>query len=109
MRDAQSLLEQMLAFSVEDLTGEEVLDLLGIVDRQKCSQGRRRRSSRSHAQTCLEVVADLYRRGIDIKRFCQQLCDHFRNLLVLAIGGLERSRCADLPEEEILALEGSIR
>ena len=34
MRDAQSLLEQILAFSGEDLSGEEILDILGIVDRK---------------------------------------------------------------------------
>ncbi len=105
MRDAQSLLEQILAFSGEDLTGEEVLDILGIVDRKsvhKAAAG----VLENDARACLEVVADLYRRGIDSKRFCQQLCDYFRNLLVLATGGPGAESLLGLPEEEILVLKG---
>ena len=86
MRDAQSLLEQILAFSGEDLTGEEILDILGIVDRQSVHRAAAA-VLEGDARTCLEVVDDLYRRGIDSQRFCQQLCDYFRNLLVLATGG----------------------
>ncbi len=107
MRDAQSLLEQILAFSGEDLTGEEVLDILGIVDRKsvhKVVAG----VLENDARTCLEVVADLYRRGIDTKRFCQQLCDYFRNLLVLATGGQGAESLLDLPEDEILVLKSEL-
>ena len=107
MRDAQSLLEQILTFSGEDLTGEEVLDILGIVDRKsvhKVAAG----VLENDARTCLEVVADLYRRGIDTKRFCQQLCDYFRNLLVLATGGQGAEPLLDLPEDEILVLRSEL-
>jgi DNA polymerase-3 subunit gamma/tau len=79
MRDAQSLLEQVLAFSVDGRVDTEVLDLLGVIDRHSV-QRVGRAILQGEAGTCLEVVADLYRRGIDIKRFCQQLCEHFRNL-----------------------------
>ena len=56
-------------------------------------------------RVCLEVVDDLYRRGIDSKRFCQQLCDYFRNLLVLATGGQGAESLLDLPEDEIQVLK----
>jgi DNA polymerase-3 subunit gamma/tau len=49
---------------------------------------------------CLDVVGELHRRGIDSRRFCQQLCDHFRNLLFLALEGGERRSQLDLPREE---------
>ncbi len=34
MRDAQSLLEQLLAFSGDGLPDAEILDILGVIDRQ---------------------------------------------------------------------------
>ena len=107
MRDAQSLLEQILAFSGEDLSGEEILDILGIVDRQSINRVVSAVLD-GDARTCLEIVADLYRRGIDCRRFCQQLCDYFRNLLVLATGGRGIESLLDLPEDEILVLRNAL-
>ncbi len=108
MRDAQSLLEQILAFSGEELTADEILDILGIVDRKSVYRVAAAVLD-GDARTCLEVVADLYRRGIDTKRFCQQLCDYFRNLLVLAAGGQGLESLLDLPEDEIQVLKGELR
>ena len=107
MRDAQSLLEQILAFSGEDLSGEEILDILGIVDRQSIQKVATAVFD-GDARSCLEVVDDLYRRGIDCRRFCQQLCDLFRNLLVLARGGRGVESLLDLPEDEILVLKDTL-
>ena len=107
MRDAQSLLEQILAFSGENLTSEEILDILGIVDRKSVHKVAAA-VLENDARTCLEVVADLYRRGIDSKRFCQQLCDYFRNMLVLAAGGQGAESLLDLPEDEVQVLKGEL-
>ncbi len=107
MRDAQSLLEQILAFSGEDLAGEEILDILGIVDRQSVHKAVRA-ILEGEAQTCLAVVDDFYRRGIDSKRFCQQLCEYFRNLLILATAGRGVESLLDLPGDEIHLLRGEL-
>jgi DNA polymerase-3 subunit gamma/tau len=104
MRDAQSLLEQILAFSGEDLGGQEILDILGIVDRKSVHRAAAA-ILECDGRICIEVVDDLYRRGIDTKRFCQQLCDYFRNLLVLATGGDGVECLLDLPEDEIQLLK----
>jgi len=99
MRDSQSLLEQLLAFSGDGLSDEEILDVLGVVDRRSVHRVGQAILA-GDVRTCLEVVGDLYRRGIDSRRFCQQLCDHFRNLLFLALGESDGSAQLDLPEEE---------
>ncbi len=98
MRDAQSLLEQLLAFSGDALPEAEVLDILGVIDRQSVLRTGEAILS-GNAQACLGLVADVYRRGIDSRRFCQHLCDHFRNLLFVAISA-DREIRLDLPEEE---------
>ncbi len=98
MRDAQSLLEQLLAFSGDELPEAEILDILGVIDRQSVLRTGEAILS-GNAQACLDLVADVYRRGIDSRRFCQHLCDHFRNLLFAAISS-DREIRLDLPEDE---------
>jgi DNA polymerase III subunit gamma/tau len=104
MRDAQSLLEQVLAFSVDGQVDVEVLDLLGVIDRQSVQRVGRAILA-GDPQSCLEVVADLYQRGIDIRRFCHQLCEYFRNLAYLSVVGEAAGGHLDLPAEEVKALE----
>ncbi len=98
MRDAQSLLEQLLAFSGDGLPDEEILDILGVIDRRSVLRAGEAVVS-GDVQGCLDLVEDIYRRGVDNRRFCQHLCDHFRNLLVLSMSDERRSRL-NLPDEE---------
>ncbi len=99
MRDAQSLLEQLLAFSGDGLSDEEILDVLGVVDRRSVQRAGSAILD-GDTVTCLQIVDDVYRRGIDSRRFCQQLCDFFRNLLWLAVGRGQTGGVPDLPESE---------
>lgn len=103
MRDAQSLLEQLLTLSGDGLGDDEVLDVLGVVDRRSVHRVAQAILT-GDVRACLEVVSDLYRRGIDSRRFCQQLCDHFRNLLFISYGEGDGSVQMELPEGERKAL-----
>ncbi len=98
MRDAQSLLEQLLAFSGDDLPESEILDVLGVIDRQSVLRTAEAILA-GDAPGCLELVGDVYRRGIDSRRFCQHLCDHFRSLLFITVSSGREIRL-DLPEDE---------
>ncbi len=98
MRDSQSLLEQLLAFSGDGLPDEEILDILGVIDRQSVLKAGEAVLS-GDTEACLDLVESLYRRGIDSRRFCRHLCDHFRNLLFAAVSEGREGRL-DLPEEE---------
>lgn len=99
MRDGQSLLEQVLAFSGDGLSDEDVLDVLGIVDRRSVYRVGEAIQD-GDLLSCLEVVSDLYHRGIDSRRFAQSLCEYFRNLLLLSLGGHRIESLVDLPAEE---------
>jgi DNA polymerase III subunit gamma/tau len=98
MRDAQSLLEQLLAFSGDDLPESEILDVLGVIDRQSVLRTAEAILA-GDAPGCLELVGDVYRRGIDSRRFCQHLCDYFRSLLFITVSSGREIRL-DLPEDE---------
>ena len=107
MRDGQSLLEQLLSFSGDGLSDEEILDVLGVVDRRSVHRVGEAILA-GNVGTCLQVVGDLYRRGIDSRRFCRQLCDYFRGLLFLALGEGADSFQVELPEEEKALLRSQL-
>lgn len=109
MRDAQSLVEQLLAFSGEGLSDAELLDVLGVVDRRSVHEVGRAIVD-GNVRACLSAVDDLYRRGIDSRRFCQHLCDHFRNLYFCTLQEGDDFLRWDLPvEEKQLLLEEASR
>ena len=104
MRDAQSLLEQILAFSGEDLTGDELLDILGIVDRRsvhrvwrqfwKAMPGPAWKLSTTSTGGALTA-------GVFVSS-CATISGTFSSW---PPGGPAWSPCSDLPEEEILVLK----
>jgi DNA polymerase-3 subunit gamma/tau len=122
MRDAQSLLEQVLSYaapgSAETEAGspidEDLLhDLLGIAER-KTLYDLSASVLAGDANRCVELVAELADQGRDFARFSRDLVEHFRNLLVARLiqdrgretedRGLRSSvpsRLLDLPDREI--------
>jgi DNA polymerase III subunit gamma/tau len=100
MRDAQTLLEQVLAFHGEGALDPEILDLLGVIDRQSIQRAARAILA-GDVPECLQVVQDIYSRGLEIKRFCHQLCEYFRNLLFVSLHNQAPEYLLDLPPEEL--------
>ncbi|MCH8055238.1 MAG: DNA polymerase III subunit gamma/tau [Deltaproteobacteria bacterium] len=129
MRDAQSLLEQILSYADPTAAEEKVRaqidegllqDILGIAERgilydlsAAVMQG--------NAKRCIELVADVVVQGWDIARLSRELVEHFRNLLVVRLaqdqnqGGGDQesqssvfSRLLDLPDQEIEDLKRQV-
>ena len=117
MRDAQSLLEQVLScFGTEQQATEvdETLlqEVLGLAERRMlfdisesiiAGDGKR----------CLELVAQAAEQGRDLTRLSKDLLEHFRNLMVARLCGQkkpnsladeERAELLDLPDQEVIAL-----
>jgi DNA polymerase III subunit gamma/tau len=116
MRDAQSLLEQVLScVGTEDQGAEvdEILlqEVLGLAERRMLfnisesvigSDGKR----------CLELVAQAADQGRDLTRLSKDLVEHFRNLMVARVCGQkaekslggDRAELLDLPDQEIIEL-----
>ncbi|HXZ35482.1 MAG TPA: DNA polymerase III subunit gamma/tau [Thermodesulfobacteriota bacterium] len=110
MRDAQSLLDQVLSFSGPKVSDQEVLEALGIIDRkvlhetiQALGEGDRLR--------LLQIVEEVYNFGYDLKEFCGELAQLMRDLLVLKVlsnGFQEAAKLIDLPEEELRDLSRQV-
>jgi DNA polymerase-3 subunit gamma/tau len=84
MRDAESLLEQMIVFSGKEIEDNALVEVLGVIDRQALLDTAAAVLS-GNAARCLEIVERLSVHGHDLRRFCQELAAHFRDLLVVKI------------------------
>jgi len=81
MRDAQSLLDQVISFAGEKAEDHHITEILGILDRDIIFEASRAIIDNSPGK-CLEIVDRIYNYGYDIKAFYSALMGQFRNLLV---------------------------
>jgi DNA polymerase III subunit gamma/tau len=124
MRDAQSLLEQVLACAAPVESGreaapvDEVLlqEILGLAERRMLYELSAAVIG-GDAQRCVELVAEAVSQGRDLNRLSRDLVEHFRNLLVARLTAARDSSLAgaapapslDLPDQEIVDLRDQVR
>jgi DNA polymerase III subunit gamma/tau len=121
MRDAQSLLEQVLACAMpaagaaQQTTVDAAMlqEILGLAQR-KWLYDLSQAVLDGDARRCIELVAEIINQGRDLSRLSRDLVEHFRNLLVARLsasragsnpsGGTDVSQLLDLPDQEIVDL-----
>jgi DNA polymerase-3 subunit gamma/tau len=86
MRDAMSLLDQVIAFSGNKLTGEDVAKVLGVADR-KILHDLASALLGGDAAACLGVVDRLAQQGFDLAHVAKDVLQHLRNLVVAKVAG----------------------
>jgi len=90
MRDAQSALDQVLAFSGSQVEDEDVKALLGLVDQGAISSLVASIFSKDSREV-IEQVTALTTSGISPQILGEKLAEHFRNLLIIKIAGWDES------------------
>lgn len=99
MRDALSLLDQVMAYGKDGISDQEVLESLGAIDQETLSALSAAVFS-GNAVSALEVLDGLHSQGHDLRQVYTKLLEHFRNLLVLKMAqpenGLEDIHPDDL-------------
>ena len=81
LRDAQSLLDQAIAYSGNEVSEVDVAVVLGLVEGELLAQTTQAIIERD-SSLALTVVESLSARGDDLQRFCQELLAHLRDLMV---------------------------
>jgi len=99
MRDALSILDQVMACAAESISDEQVLEILGVVDRRIMRALADSLLARD-ASRLLDLLEECYARGYDLKKLYADLLHYFRNLLVVKIGN-DRAGLVDLPDSEM--------
>ena len=106
MRDALSLLDQVMACVEGAITYEQVIDILGVVDRQIIFDMAAAIIDGSVSEL-LEIVDRVYTHGHDLKKLYAELTEHFRNLLVIKLSK-DAHKLVDLPAHEIERMQGQV-
>src|SRR5690606_35440898 len=104
MRDALTLLDQIVAFGGERLVGEEVARVLGIADRDALHRVARAVLEGDGADA-LRAVDELADRGLDMLHFARQLLNLVRDMVVLRVCGGDTDLVALVEEERARARE----
>ena len=99
MRDALSLLDQIISCAQGAITHDYVLDMLGILDRKVLFDLSGAVLSKD-ACMILDILDQTYSRGHDMKKLHTELIEHFRNLLIVKMGK-KINKLIDLPANEI--------
>ena len=106
MRDATSLLDQVLAFASGTVDLAAVNAALGLPDDRAVAEILAAVVAREPA-TALEVIGRVCAQGVDLARFGQALLERLRNATVLAVAGPQA--LADLSPREIEELGAAQR
>ena len=106
MRDATSLLDQVLAFASGTVHLAAVNAALGLPDDRAVAEILAAVVAREPA-TALEVIGRVCAQGVDLARFGQALLERLRNATVLAVAGPQA--LADLSPREIEELGAAQR
>ncbi len=99
MRDAESILDQLLVYCDDKIRRQDVADLLGLVPRQVVSECTRAILDQDLPRI-VTLIGEVIEQGWDVPQFLGGLVRYFRDLLVLEVAGQEIN-LTDIPSEEI--------
>ena len=98
VRDGLSLLDQIFSFSGDEITNEDIIQVLGLVDSQVISSMAGAVLSGDLAGG-LKILDDATSYGVDLKRLSNDLLYYFRALLICRISA-EPEKLLDVPDQE---------
>jgi DNA polymerase-3 subunit gamma/tau len=108
MRDAQSLLDQVISFAGNGLTRTKVVDVLGLTDRallnRTLSALVAAASPEAATQEIVGCIESVFLAGYDPVIFMKDLLEELRNLLLAKVGSDRASDMLDLPADEVTRL-----
>ncbi len=84
MRDAQSLMDQVVGFAGKKVSEDDIRGVLGLTDREllfKTADALMKRD----APLCLSILGEVYNQGYDINHYYRELLGLMRNILVVKV------------------------
>jgi DNA polymerase-3 subunit gamma/tau len=98
LRDAYTLLDQIVSFSRDGITLEKIRSKLGLVGIDQISRIVEIISQRDK-KAILESCSDVLDQGVSVEQFVVDLTDYFRNLLLLKCGIRTSSLLSGSPDD----------
>jgi DNA polymerase III subunit gamma/tau len=103
MRDAQSLLDQVISYGGKAIQDKEVIEALGLIDRKVLLDTLDAIAGQDPGR-CMDLVAQIYHFGYDLQHFCRELLQYLRHLLLLKVSR-NPEPLVTLPKEELELLK----
>jgi DNA polymerase-3 subunit gamma/tau len=100
LRDAQTILDQLSAYSGKKIEKGIVREILGLIEREVLEQFIGFVAERD-AVKLLDLVRQLEERGADLGQLVNNLIQHCRNLMICQAGVKDLANVLDLPKEVI--------
>jgi len=98
LRDAYTLLDQVVSFSRDGITLEKIRAKLGLVGLDQINRIVNIISQRDK-QAILESCSEVLDRGVSVEQFVVDLTDYFRNMLLLKCGVRKSSLLSGSPDD----------
>lgn len=99
MRDAQSLLDRILAYCHDEIKDTDIEELLGRVDRSYLYKITEAIAAKNPV-ACLTIFNTVYESGFDLRQFYYAYLEHLRDLMVVKVSNGPVS-WMDMPENEL--------
>ena len=96
MRDALSLLDQLGALSDHHIQVADVYSMLGLVETELLFELTDALGDKN-CSLALEVFDRIIEKGKDIKQLAKDLTEHFRNVMVIKVGGKALGKLVEYP------------
>jgi len=98
MRDAESVLDQLVSFSKNKIKAEDVIEVMGLIGQDSYFEFVQALKDKK-TQACIDFIATLFNRGKDIAKFLEGFLWHMRNLMLAKIMKSDLGDLLDLPPE----------
>lgn len=112
LRDAESILDQLIAFAKDKISIADVTSMLGLVDQTALFEITDKLISKE-PKKALEIFNRIINQGKDVNTFLSNLVEHFRNIMIAKVSKADVT-LMDLPQDvcdrllkqsEIISLE----
>ncbi|MDX1775632.1 MAG: DNA polymerase III subunit gamma/tau, partial [Desulfobulbales bacterium] len=105
VRDGLSLLDQILSFGGEEISDEDVVQVLGLVDSQVISS-MAAAILEGDLATGLKILDETSSYGVDLKRLANDLLYYFRALVICRISD-QPEKLLDIPDQEFAEMRAT--
>lgn len=96
LRDALSILDQISAFSRQGIKAEDVYSMLGLVETELLFE-LTDAVAQKNCTAALKILDRIIDKGKDIKQLVKDVTEHFRNLMIIKVGGRSLGKLVDYP------------
>jgi len=103
LRDAQSLLDQVIAYAGKNIRDEDIAEVLGLIDHKILSDTIDALANKD-VERCMGVIEHVYHFGYDLQHFCRELLQYLRNLILIRVSQHPEG-LLEMPEEDLELLK----